>query len=217
MKISNFILLISFFLSVITYSQTGFCKGWEDGFKEGYCYGSYGCVPPLAPVCPVSNLGEADYKDGYNRGFLVGKAKKESNNSSGGAKGQLKPINNNYANGIRDYVRRENELKAERQLFKNQSLPYFNEALRKAVKAFEAEDYWECIKQYNNSKDLGWYDNKFELATGISYSILWMQDSEKSYLKMAKKLIKLSKKHGNSTASGLLKKLKEQEKQRKSL
>lgn len=52
-----------------------FCDGWEDGYKEGYCYGKgFGCLEPLAPLCPLPRLGEDGYKDGYNRGFLKGQA-----------------------------------------------------------------------------------------------------------------------------------------------
>ena len=54
--------------------QTDFCKGWEDGYKDGWCYGyGYGCLKPIAPICPVPNYGEVSYKDGYNRGFLKGR------------------------------------------------------------------------------------------------------------------------------------------------
>lgn len=215
MKPSSLILLISILVSSLAYSQTEFCKGWESGFKEGYCYDDYGCVSPVAPVCPIANAGENSYKDGYNRGFLAGKKEKENgNNSGGGVKGQLKPIKSDYGNKIRDYVRKENELKAERQASRNKTLPYFNEAKEKAVKAFNKKDYWECIKQYNSSKNLGWHNSEFELMAGISYGMIWKESKDRSHLKQAKKLMKLAKKHGHPNAKELLKKLKKAEKEK---
>ncbi len=51
---------------------SGFCDGWEAGYKAGYCYGQFACLPPLVPLCPLERLGESTYMDGYNRGFLAG-------------------------------------------------------------------------------------------------------------------------------------------------
>lgn len=49
-----------------------FCDGWHDGYIAGYCHGDYGCLEPLVPLCPLRDLGEDTYQDGYNRGFLAG-------------------------------------------------------------------------------------------------------------------------------------------------
>lgn len=208
---------VLFFLSTLfTQAQSSFCAGWKEGYKEGYCYEDYGCVSPVPPICPVPNVDENNFKGGYNRGFIAGsnaKAKLTKSNHTGGAYGQLQPIKSDNINQqIQNFVRRENQLKAEIQAKRNQSLPFFQDAVRKASIAFENRDYRECIKLYNNSKDLGWYDNKFELATGVSYAKLWKQENIKEYFKMAKKLMKLSKKHGNPYASNLLREIKEQEK-----
>lgn len=51
-----------------TYSQ-----GWEQGYKEGWCYGKgYGCIDPIVPIPPIPRIGEDSFKGGYNRGFLQG-------------------------------------------------------------------------------------------------------------------------------------------------
>jgi hypothetical protein len=48
-----------------------FCEGWKDGYKSGWCFErAYGCLSPLVPLCPLQNIGEKTYKDGYNRGFV---------------------------------------------------------------------------------------------------------------------------------------------------
>jgi hypothetical protein len=56
-----------------TYSavMSQFCRGFNDGYKEGYCYDRYGCISPIPPICPMLEIGERQdsYKDGYNRGF----------------------------------------------------------------------------------------------------------------------------------------------------
>jgi hypothetical protein len=59
-------------------ARTLFCQGFEDGYKEGYCDGRFGCIPPVCPVCPVTTIYERtdNYKDGYNRGFKRGLADK---------------------------------------------------------------------------------------------------------------------------------------------
>jgi len=51
-----------------------FCKGYQAGYKRGWCSGqSYGCIPPIPPICPIPNIGESTYQDGYDRGFGDGK------------------------------------------------------------------------------------------------------------------------------------------------
>lgn len=56
--------------------QPSYCDGYEDGFLDGYCYGTgiELCLPPLPPLCPSWRaIDEEDsYKGGYQRGFLVG-------------------------------------------------------------------------------------------------------------------------------------------------
>lgn len=53
---------------------SAFCDGFAAGYKAGYCYQQYGCIPPIPPICPIPNIGESTFQDGYNRGFLAGQA-----------------------------------------------------------------------------------------------------------------------------------------------
>lgn len=50
-----------------------YCEGWEDGYCEGWkdVKGQF-TVCPVAPVCPVPEVGKDGYKGGYNRGFKAG-------------------------------------------------------------------------------------------------------------------------------------------------
>jgi hypothetical protein len=68
MKLLLFYTLFSFHTN-----YGGFCEGFKDGWKAGYCYQQYGCVAPYPPYCPVREYGEKDiYVDGYNKGFILG-------------------------------------------------------------------------------------------------------------------------------------------------
>ncbi|WP_417859149.1 hypothetical protein [Xanthomarina gelatinilytica] len=53
--------------------ESDYCDGWEDGYCEGWkdVKGQY-AVCPVAPVCPVPEVGKDGYKGGYNRGFKAG-------------------------------------------------------------------------------------------------------------------------------------------------
>lgn len=53
-----------------------YCDGWKDGWAEGWKYikGQYS-LPPLAPICPIPEIGKNKYKNGYNRGFVAGMRK----------------------------------------------------------------------------------------------------------------------------------------------
>lgn len=57
---------------------TTYCKGFEQGFRDGYCYDVEMerpdplCPPPVTPVCPVPKPFADTFKDGYQIGFLRG-------------------------------------------------------------------------------------------------------------------------------------------------
>jgi hypothetical protein len=55
---------------------TEFCDGWEDGYCEGWrdVKGQFE-ICPIAPLCPLPEIGRDRYRDGYNRGFKAGRRK----------------------------------------------------------------------------------------------------------------------------------------------
>ncbi|MGA2091777.1 MAG: hypothetical protein ABSH16_00010 [Sedimentisphaerales bacterium] len=71
-RVTLVVCLLSIFMGYSYYGQSGFCEGWENGWKAGYCYGDTYCMAPLAPLCPLPRLGEDSYQGGYNRGFIAG-------------------------------------------------------------------------------------------------------------------------------------------------
>jgi len=70
------ILLLTLFL-VTSFSSLEQSRLYCAGFKLGYCEGwkevhGQFVVCPVAPVCPVPEINETEYKHGYNRGFILG-------------------------------------------------------------------------------------------------------------------------------------------------
>lgn len=65
------LIIFTLFLS-ITSEQSKFCEGYEAGYKRGYCYEIFGCLEPIPPNCPIPEIHESTYEDGYNRGFQDG-------------------------------------------------------------------------------------------------------------------------------------------------
>jgi hypothetical protein len=62
-----------------TITVSDYCDGWEAGYCEGWkdVKGQY-AICPIAPICPIPEIGKEGYRGGYNRGFKAGmkKAKK---------------------------------------------------------------------------------------------------------------------------------------------
>lgn len=66
------VLIISTLLLLQSYQYNDYYQGWKDGWRNGYCYNRYGCIPPNPPIAPIPRIGENTYKHGYNRGFISG-------------------------------------------------------------------------------------------------------------------------------------------------
>lgn len=79
-RILNFIVVL-FILAApslsLGWGNSVFCRGWEAGYKHGYCYKEFACIDPITPICPIPDVGEDGYRDGYNRGFLAGLGDKQ--------------------------------------------------------------------------------------------------------------------------------------------
>ncbi len=71
------VLLFSF---LAAFAQSSYDTGFKAGYKEGYCYLDFGCIPPIPPITPIPYIGESNdsYQDGYNRGFKLGLEKKSA-------------------------------------------------------------------------------------------------------------------------------------------
>ncbi|MGC6430139.1 MAG: hypothetical protein ACON5F_03765 [Jejuia sp.] len=116
---------------------------------------------------------------------------------NGAAYKQLKPIKND---GISDALQRNAEIAAKnRQLAeqrRQRTIGAFNQAKTNAVNAYNSKNFSKCVYYYEGSNKLGWYDAEFEYIAGVSYYALWKEIGKKKYKSKAKKILKLSKKHG---------------------
>ncbi len=83
MKKTSFLLKLIFLLFLMMevnffgQNKDNYTKGYENGFKEGYCYDikEIGmCKYPIIPFVPSPKINEnkENYKQGYNRGFQYG-------------------------------------------------------------------------------------------------------------------------------------------------
>ena len=60
-------------------TESDFRNGYIKGFKKGYCIDDSFCNPPFNIEVPLwGKMGFNTYSDGYNKGVIAGKAKKES-------------------------------------------------------------------------------------------------------------------------------------------
>lgn len=88
-------LLLALIMSLSTYGQSDYSRGFQNGYKIGYCYNEFGCIPPIPPLSPLPRIRESqdNYQEGYNRGFKQGLEDKQAKRtiSSGGS-----DLNNNY-------------------------------------------------------------------------------------------------------------------------
>lgn len=81
MKKLLFVLLL---VPVVSFGQqntteSDFRNGYIKGFKKGYCIDDSYCNPPFSIEVPLwGKMGFNTYSDGYSKGVIAGKAKKES-------------------------------------------------------------------------------------------------------------------------------------------
>lgn len=68
------LLVIALLVSTPALADDGFCRGYQAGYKRGYCqnHGGKMCIPPIPPICPIPDVGQSGYQDGYDRGFEEG-------------------------------------------------------------------------------------------------------------------------------------------------
>ena len=79
------ILIITLFFATTIFAQTNFTKGFNNGYKKGYCQDQgVGCIEPIPPIAPNPKIDESSnsYNDGYNRGFQLGLSNRKDNNKS---------------------------------------------------------------------------------------------------------------------------------------
>ena len=79
--------LTLFLLTFVAFGQyNDYDRGFQNGYKEGYCYNDFGCISPIPPITPIPLIGESNdnYQDGYNRSFKRGLEDKQAKKSNSG-------------------------------------------------------------------------------------------------------------------------------------
>ena len=82
------LILLLLLVPMVSFGQTStsglesdFRNGYITGFKKGYCIDDSYCNPPFIIEVPLwGKMGFNTYSDGYSKGIIAGKAKKESAN-----------------------------------------------------------------------------------------------------------------------------------------
>lgn len=140
--------LYCFLITSFIYSQTDFSRGFQKGYKDGYCYQVYGCIAPIPPLSPMPNSNESphSYKQGYQKGFLIGKQAK-SNKSNNNSFDRNTP--REYPNYVQPF---DFDLIEKGLRYKQQK---YNKQQKNFIKKKEAELYKSCQKSmetYNKTK-----------------------------------------------------------------
>jgi len=109
------IVIITLFFATTIFAQTNFTKGFNNGYKKGYCQDQgISCIEPIPPIAPNPKIGENsnNYNDGYNRGFQLGLSNRKNNIDSGNG---YKTSKGKFVDDI-IYKAPEKENKAKKQL-----------------------------------------------------------------------------------------------------
>jgi hypothetical protein len=85
----NILIIVTILISIAAFGQSDYSRGFQNGYKEGYCHNDFGCIAPIPPITPIPLIGESNdsYQDGYNRGFKRGlEDKRAAKTKSGGVR-----------------------------------------------------------------------------------------------------------------------------------
>lgn len=95
----SILFIASVLIYTVTVAQNDYSRGFEKGYKAGYCYNDYSCTT-IAPPCPPPYAGESwdSWQDGYNRGFKMGSEDKQAKKSENST--QRSSSNNYSSSGV---------------------------------------------------------------------------------------------------------------------
>ncbi|WP_438711442.1 hypothetical protein ACSTS3_01320 [Aquimarina muelleri] len=132
-----FYILLLLSLSYIN-GQTAFDRGYQLGYKKGYCYNKYSCLPPIPPLTPLPTIYEDhnSFEDGFLRGFLNGQNSNKNQFTNDDIYSQIdfKEINRDI--GVRKYNKPKSSLNHE---LISQVLRYKQIQYEKKVKNLEKQ------------------------------------------------------------------------------
>ena len=193
------------------FSQTPFAKGYELGYKNGYCYEDITCISPVPPIAPIPATSESpeSYMDGYNRGFVKGKNDKDDNikrntqhyqTSTTQSNTTNNDVTNNTNQGYQTATSSNIDYTYKSPTLENPNL-YVQSYKNTMDKAFR--EYQN--KNYNSSLNDCIFLVNHNMGTDEVYLLMGMDYFELSDMDSAKKYLKKSAKMGNQDARTVLK------------
>lgn len=174
--------ILIFNINAMSQIKSNYERGFEVGFKEGYCYNNetIDCFYPITPLAPLPRINESkdNYTQGYNRGFQFGLDLKRSNDALGNANSNLNmrvikfneyisqnPVNAMVAVGMikqakydarKDWIQNRIDILVElkNNLFNEQTLPSnVNASSTKEAIWKKAVNYVNSISSYDFADD----------------------------------------------------------------
>ncbi|RYG52260.1 MAG: hypothetical protein EOO01_06890 [Chitinophagaceae bacterium] len=176
-----FFVVAQMFLSCTGFTQSFFVKGFNEGYKKGYCYEKVNCIAPNPPIAPVPKIGESNdnYQDGYSRGFKTGIDESKDIAAKDGYK-------TSHAETI-DYMSRPSDMQ---QKIASNAERNFNTGINRAQELYEEGKYADCInlcKIISNMTKLVSY--KYYKLISMSYEKLGDWKQSERYSKEGQKFL----------------------------
>ena len=193
-----------------TYGQTDYHRGFEAGYKAGYCYGKVICDTPLIPAAPVSD--GFSFKDGYNKGFQMGLDKQRGiENNYKGYKGTEATFIENamfklpYELMIKIIDKKDKEFENKYGSYDNR-VKIFEDFVLKALDSFNEKSYYNAIEYCKLANNTFLTNPMIDMILGGSYYSIGDYDNAIYHLKIAKN-------NGYAKANEFIKLIKNKEKE----
>ncbi len=148
----NLLLILALLISVATFAQTDYSRGFKNGYKEGYCYNDFGCLSPIPPITPVPLIGESNdnYQDGYNRGFKRGLEDKQAKKSNSGGVhqgGQVTYVAPDYSLLLKALEMKQAQYEKNEQMKKEKALGMIS----------QVKSYYNSLQTFPDKIPNGWH------------------------------------------------------------
>jgi hypothetical protein len=178
----SILLIFQFLIPMAGLCQSAYDKGFNEGYKKGYCYEKVRCISPIPPIAPIPKIGESNssYQDGYNRGFKMGLDVNKGNIIREGYK-------TSSSDTVINYMYKPTELETK---IASKAQQNFATGMNRAQELFDEGKYSDCINLCNiisNMTHLVSY--KYYNLISMSHDRLGNKGQSKKYAKKAEKFL----------------------------